>query len=49
VEIDRIRAIDNHAHPVGALNSGEQDRDFDALPVDNMEPASDPAWVLPNT
>jgi len=42
-EIDGIRAIDNHAHPVRTTASGEQpDRDFDALPVDNMEPQSDP-------
>jgi len=40
-EIARIRAIDNHAHPVRATAAGEQpDRDFDALPVDNMEPQS---------
>ncbi len=40
-EIARIRAIDNHAHPVRVTGPGEQpDRDFDALPVDNMEPQS---------
>ena len=38
-EIARIKAIDNHAHPV--LNTAG-DREFDALPVDNMEPQSDP-------
>ena len=42
-EIRRIRAIDDHAHPVGFTPAGEKpDRDFDALPVDNMEPSSDP-------
>jgi len=47
-EIDGIRAIDNHAHPVRVTASGEQpDRDFDALPVDNMEPQSDPAALRP--
>lgn len=41
-EIGRIRAIDHHAHPVRVVAAGEQpDRDFDALPVDNMEPQSD--------
>src|SRR5438045_3477484 len=42
-EIATIRAIDNHAHPVRASAAGEPaDREFDALPVDNMEPATDP-------
>ncbi|MGH9592284.1 MAG: amidohydrolase family protein, partial [Bryobacteraceae bacterium] len=42
-EIQQIRAIDNHAHPVRVTGAGEQpDREFDALPVDNMEPQSDP-------
>jgi predicted TIM-barrel fold metal-dependent hydrolase len=47
-DIARIRAIDNHAHPVRVVGAGEQDREFDALPVDNMEPASDPLDVRPN-
>jgi hypothetical protein len=46
-EIARIRAIDNHAHPVRVVGSGEQDREFDALPVDNMEPSSDPVYLRP--
>jgi len=47
-EIDGIRAIDNHAHPVRVTASGEKpDRDFDALPVDNMEPQSDPVNLRP--
>src|SRR5690349_24377416 len=42
-EIGDIRAIDNHAHPVRAIAPGEApDRGFDALPVDNMEPSSEP-------
>src|SRR5258708_35159604 len=44
-EIGRLRAIDNHAHPVRVVGSGEQDREFDALPVDNMEPSSDPVYL----
>jgi predicted TIM-barrel fold metal-dependent hydrolase len=40
-EIAHIRAIDNHAHPVRVTGAGEQpDHDFDALPVDSMEPQS---------
>jgi predicted TIM-barrel fold metal-dependent hydrolase len=47
-EIQQIRAIDNHAHPVRPVVSGPPDREFDALPVDNMEPASDPLSLRPN-
>ena len=48
-EIARIRAIDNHAHPVRVMPKGQQDRFFDALPVDNMEPASDPLALRPES
>jgi predicted TIM-barrel fold metal-dependent hydrolase len=42
-EIEQIKAIDNHAHPVRVTVAGEApDRGFDALPVDNMEPSSEP-------
>jgi predicted TIM-barrel fold metal-dependent hydrolase len=48
-EIQRIRAIDNHAHPVRVTHPGEpSDRFFDALPVDNMEPQSDPVNLRPD-
>ena len=48
-EVDRIRAIDDHAHPVRFVAAGEPpDRGFDALPVDNMEPSSDPVNMRPN-
>jgi uncharacterized protein len=46
-EVNRIRAIDDHAHPVRVVSSGEPDREFDALPVDNMEPSSDPVYLRP--
>ena len=47
--ISSIKAIDNHAHPVLPPPSEETDRDFDALPVDNMEPQTDPvAWRADN-
>ena len=42
-EIARIRAVDNHAHPVRPTAEGETpDLEFDALPVDNLEAQSDP-------
>ena len=43
-EIAGIKAIDNHAHPVLAAPG---DREFDALPVDHMEPQSDPVAMRP--
>ena len=46
-EVTRVRAIDNHAHPVRFVAGAEQDREFDALPVDNMEPSSDPLQLRP--
>ncbi len=46
-EIAHIKAIDNHAHPVRVVLNGEPDRFFDALPVDNMEPSSDPLALRP--
>jgi predicted TIM-barrel fold metal-dependent hydrolase len=47
-EIQKIQAFDNHAHPVRVTGAGEQpDRGFDALPVDHMEPASDPPIFRP--
>ena len=49
-EIRSIPAIDNHAHPVRPVRSGEApDRDYDALPVDNLELASDPVRERPGT
>jgi uncharacterized protein len=49
-EIGAIRAIDNHAHPVRVTKAGEApDRGFDALPVDNMEPESDPVNLRPGS
>lgn len=41
-EIAAIPAIDNHAHPMLAPPLDKTDRNFDALPVDNMEPQTDP-------
>ncbi len=45
--IAETQAIDNHAHPLLAPPAMASDREFDALPVDNMEPETDPlAWRL---
>jgi uncharacterized protein len=47
--INSTRAIDNHAHPVLPPPADLSDKDFDALPVDNMEPETDPtAWRTDN-
>lgn len=48
-QVNRIRAIDNHAHAVRVVLHGPPDREFDALPVDNLEPASDPVNLRPTT
>src|SRR5579871_2909509 len=45
-EVQQTRAIDNHAHPVRFTPKDQApDREFDALPVDNMEAASDPVQL----
>jgi hypothetical protein len=47
-EIQNIRAIDNHAHPVRPTAQGEApDHYYDALPVENLEPQSDPEAFQP--
>src|SRR5579883_1873717 len=48
-EVYGLEAIDNHAHPVRVVPAGEPaDRGFDALPVDNMEPQTDPVNLRPD-
>jgi predicted TIM-barrel fold metal-dependent hydrolase len=42
-------AIDNHAHPVLPPPNTATDRNFDALPVDAMEPQTDPAALRPDS
>ena len=46
-QIAAIPAIDNHAHPTLSPPDLTSDRNFDALPVDNMEPQTDPAGMRP--
>src|ERR1700734_2297273 len=41
-EIAAIKTIDNHAHPVRPVWSGNPDTEYDALPVDNMEAYTEP-------
>jgi predicted TIM-barrel fold metal-dependent hydrolase len=42
-EISKIKAIDNHAHPLKLVAAGEKpDDEFDALPLDSIEPFSLP-------
>lgn len=48
-QIYTVKAIDNHAHPILPPPNDKTDRDFDALPVDNMEAATDVvAWRADN-
>jgi predicted TIM-barrel fold metal-dependent hydrolase len=46
-QIAAIPAFDNHAHPMLAPPAFASDRNFDALPVDNMEPYTLPAGSAP--
>jgi predicted TIM-barrel fold metal-dependent hydrolase len=48
-EIAKIKAVDNHAHPVRPTLDGEiADMEYDALPVENLEPQSDQLLLRPN-
>ncbi len=46
--IDSIEAIDNHAHPVLAPPLDATEKEFDALPVESLEPQSDPPALRPD-
>jgi hypothetical protein len=47
-EISRIKAIDNHAHPLKYVAPGAKaDDEFDALPLDVMEPFALPVRLNP--
>lgn len=49
-EIAKIKAIDNHAHPVRPTLPGEPpDHEYDALPVDSLDPQSDPVRDRPGS
>lgn len=46
--IEKIKAIDNHTHVSKVVASGEQDRDFDALPCDIIEAGADTLMARPD-
>src|SRR5438876_6924700 len=47
-EISRIKAIDNHAHPLKYVAPGEKpDDEFDALPLDAIVPFPLPVRLSP--
>jgi len=46
--ISETKAFDNHAHPMLSPPDDRSDRNFDALPVDNMAPQTDPVAWRPN-
>ncbi len=46
--IAQTAAFDNHAHPMLSPPADAADREFDALPVDNMAPQSDPPVLRPD-
>jgi predicted TIM-barrel fold metal-dependent hydrolase len=49
-EIAAVKAIDNHAHPVRPVRPGEApDREFDALPVDDLVAQADPERQRPTS
>jgi predicted TIM-barrel fold metal-dependent hydrolase len=48
-EIAKTRAIDNHAHPVRPVLGTDRDTEYDALPVENMEPYTEPVRTRPAT
>ena len=41
-EISKIKAVDNHAHPVRPVFGNDKDTDYDALPVETMELSTEP-------
>ncbi len=48
-QVNRITAMDNHAHPTKVLSSGEQDTDNDALPADAIADLSLPVPFRPGS
>ncbi|MBZ5611319.1 MAG: amidohydrolase family protein [Acidobacteriia bacterium] len=48
-EIAKIKAIDNHAHPVRPALGSDKDNDYDALRVESMEPYTEPVRTREGT
>src|SRR5438132_6997405 len=47
-EINKIKAIDNHAHPLRYVAEGEKpDDEYDALPLDSIDPFPLPVRLNP--
>ena len=46
-EVGRIKAIDHHAHPMRLATGDDRDTEYDALPVDAMEPFPLPTRLRP--
>jgi uncharacterized protein len=42
-ELQRIPAIDNHAHPMKVVSQGEEDHDYDALSMEGIQDLAMPA------
>lgn len=48
-EVNKIKAIDNHAHPLRFTAEGEQaDDEYDALPLDSITPSAPPIRLRPD-
>ena len=48
-EINKIKAIDNHAHPLRYVGEGDKpDDEYDALPLESIEPFPLPVRLAPN-
>lgn len=47
-EIFAVKAIDHHAHPLRATREGEEDKEFDALVPDVLEPSPLPVRLRPD-
>src|SRR5438270_11225304 len=45
VEINRIKAVDNHTHVPQVVSAGEKDDEFDALPCDPLDPSDVPTMA----
>lgn len=48
-EIAKIKAVDNHAHPLRVVGEGEKpDNEYDALALEEMEPFPNPVRIRPD-
>src|SRR5262245_48963500 len=48
-EINKIKAVDNHSHPLRYVGEGEKaDDEYDALPLESIEPFPLPVRLAPD-